>query len=150
MKRFWDKVDKSSDCWEWLAGKVPSGYGAFLFNGKLQGAHRVSFQLTHGPIPEGDYYGTAGVLHRCDNPSCVNPDHLFLGSPSDNMRDKVEKGRDNARKGSDHPNAQLCDLDVWLIKNIEGQTTRVIADWFGIAPANVYGIRSGRIWSHIL
>lgn len=90
MKRFWDKVDIKGpdDCWEWQRSLNNGGYGRSHFNGKQIKAHRLSFLLTHHEIPEGML-----VLHKCDNPKCVNPDHLFLGTHYDNMQDMKAKGR---------------------------------------------------------
>lgn len=86
-ERFWAKVEKGPDCWEWKAFRN-KGYGKFTYNGRMYLAHRLSWILTNGPIPDG-----LGVLHSCDNPPCVNPDHLFLGTQLDNMRDASNKGR---------------------------------------------------------
>jgi HNH endonuclease len=89
--RFWEKVEKTDACWRWLATKNNKGYGMFYAgaaNGSKDLAHRVSWILHNGPIPEGK-----NVLHRCDNPECTNPEHLFVGSHRDNMRDKHAKGR---------------------------------------------------------
>ena len=94
--RFWNKVNKEGQihfilrtkCWIWTAHKYPKGYGQFGFNGKVTAAHRVSWILHYGPIPEGLL-----VCHRCDNPSCVNPEHLFLGTAKDNAEDMGRKGR---------------------------------------------------------
>lgn len=88
--RFWRKVrrDQPTGCWEWLAATNSDGYGHFFYEGSVIGAHRVSWMLHHGAIPEG-----ALVCHHCDNPRCVNPAHLFLGTHQDNATDKVVKGR---------------------------------------------------------
>jgi hypothetical protein len=98
VARFWAKVRKGDGCWEWQASRNSSGYGWFRFGPQGSrtptGAHRVSYVLTKGPIPEG-----MQVLHRCDNPPCVNPSHLFLGTNDDNHADKVAKGR--------HPNSRM-------------------------------------------
>lgn len=87
MKRFWDKVDKSGKCWLWIAARR-NNYGAFKLNGKVLGAHVVAYTLTNGPIEDG-----LVVCHSCDNPPCVNPSHLWLGTYSDNAKDAVTKGR---------------------------------------------------------
>jgi HNH endonuclease len=94
--RFWEKVDRSGDCWVWTAGTAHFGYGQFHLDGKPEKAHRISWILTYGPIPEGLL-----VCHHCDNPPCVNPRHLFVGSHRDNALDKVAKGRD-PRKSQTH------------------------------------------------
>ncbi len=91
IERFWDKVDVRSlaECWLWTAGKFAKGYGAFAYAGHRPGyAHRFSYLLHHGDIPEG-----ALVMHSCDTPACVNPTHLRLGTAGDNARDSVSKGR---------------------------------------------------------
>ena len=93
-QRFWRKVRVTSGCWEWQGAKHEHGYGRMRPTGsrkirqKVEMAHRLAWMLTHGPIPTG-----LSVCHRCDNPPCCNPDHLFLGSHSDNFRDAARKGR---------------------------------------------------------
>jgi hypothetical protein len=86
--RFWKYVTKSDGCWEWQGSRMPFGYGELNINKVPQCAHRLSWELHYGPIEEG-----LSVLHSCDNPPCVNPAHLFLGTQSDNMRDCASKGR---------------------------------------------------------
>lgn len=87
--RFWSKVPIGAEgCWEWKAGLSPRGYGQFWDTGTNRGAHRYAYEQVIGPIPEGLF-----VCHRCDNPACVRPDHLFLGTQQDNMSDKQSKGR---------------------------------------------------------
>ena len=96
VTRFWSYVLKQSGddaCWLWQASCTSAGYGQFVDKQKHFLAHRIAWQLTHGPVPVGeDYHGTC-VLHRCDNPRCVRPDHLFLGSNLDNIRDMYAKNR---------------------------------------------------------
>src|SRR5690349_3504200 len=92
-ERFWSIVDKSKDCWEWKNSLNQSGYGVFYQNSVGYFAHRVSYFLMNGEIPIGLL-----VCHKCDNPKCVNPEHLFLGTSKDNMLDKVLKGRDPNQK----------------------------------------------------
>jgi len=93
-ERFWAKVDRTDDCWLWTACRTTHGYGQFRpERSRGAQAHRVAWELTNGPIPAGML-----VLHRCDNPPCVNPAHLFLGTQSDNMRDMYAKGRGRPRR----------------------------------------------------
>lgn len=87
-ERFWSRVDTSMSCWNWRGARSRFGYGKMVANGRYVDAHRLSYMLTKGDIPEGMM-----VCHRCDNPSCVKPDHLFIGSPSDNMVDMASKKR---------------------------------------------------------
>lgn len=95
MDRFWDKVQVSNICWEWVGSITKDGYGQFFYQGSLWGAHRASFQIFVGDIQPGLL-----ICHSCDNPSCVNPDHLFQGTYSDNIQDMLSKGRGNY--GSPH------------------------------------------------
>lgn len=97
-QRFWAKVDTSGDCWEWQGRRFPTGYGGFYAGGRVNWyAHRFVWTLVNGAIPQGMH-----VCHHCDNPPCVRPDHLFLGTPKDNMRDRDRKGR--SRFGPNAPN----------------------------------------------
>lgn len=94
FRRFWSKVHKTGSCWLWKAGVDIGGYGVFTFKGKSVKAHRVSYELAYDPIPEGLF-----VLHKCDNPPCVNPKHLFVGTIAENNADRNNKGRTVAPKG---------------------------------------------------
>jgi len=110
-KRFWQKVEviPGHECWEWSAYRMPNGYGKFKFNDKEGLAHRASWEIHFGPIPEGLF-----VCHHCDNPGCVRPDHLFLGTPQDNVDDMYAKGRDH-RHGATHCGNGLHE---WTEENI--------------------------------
>lgn len=90
-ERFWSKVEKAEGCWLWTAYRDDDGYGSIRVGRKAELAHRVAWWLTNGPIPPGLH-----VLHRCDRPECVNPDHLFLGTQLDNVVDMYRKGRARA------------------------------------------------------
>lgn len=92
MRRFWNKVDMPDVCWEWQASRINDRgiktYGRISINGKIVSAHRFVYQQFYGLIPKGMF-----ICHTCDNPRCVNPKHLFLGSPMDNVQDKIKKKR---------------------------------------------------------
>jgi len=100
-ERFWSKVNigNKNDCWEWTAGTrgKKTGYGCFKYNGKVTDSHRMSWFITHGYFPENL------VCHKCDNRLCCNPNHLFEGTYSDNMKDCVKKGRHGSKKGEENP-----------------------------------------------
>lgn len=101
--RFWSKVDKSGECWLWTGSADESGYGSFRVGKKIEYAHRVSYSIANGvSLSWEGYSAKSSVCHRCDNPRCVNPAHLFLGTHTDNMSDCVSKGRKNAPTGDRH------------------------------------------------
>jgi hypothetical protein len=90
MERLWSRVDKTGDCWVWLGSGTTDRYGQIRVGSKMVYVHRLAYELTYGVIPAG-----MSVLHRCDNPSCCRPEHLFLGTQQDNIRDMENKGRAN-------------------------------------------------------
>jgi hypothetical protein len=145
MDRFWSKVKKTDGCWNWVGAKHVKGYGAFRFNNRMGRAHRFSYELHRGGIPAGML-----VLHRCDNPACVNPDHLFLGTNADNMADKVSKGRQahHGFRGDEHPTAKLTVAEVLAVREAEG-THREVAAQFGVSRKQIEDIRARRAWAYL-
>ena len=143
-KRFWNKVDKTSTCWNWTASTGHNGYGRFRLNGKLESPHVLSYK-----IHNSDYVKGRDVCHTCDNRSCVNPDHLFLGSRSDNMIDCSNKNR-NA-KGINHYNAKLCSKDIPIIRNLLESKVPIkrIAELFKVSATSISAIKSGKTWKHV-
>lgn len=154
-ERFWPKVNKRSgtfgidgtfptECWEWIASVAKNGYGEFNINRRSHGSHRVAWELTVGPIPSGLW-----VLHQCDNRKCVNPDHLFLGTVTDNNKDKIKKGRSN--RGEKHGHAKLTAKDVVdiRIKVDSGITQTAIAKIYGVDPSTISYICNNKTWSFV-
>jgi len=130
-------------CWLWEAGVKSNGYGQFTLLGKEERAHRASYKLFIGDIPEGQQ-----VLHKCDNPLCVNPNHLFLGSVQDNMQDKVGKNRH--RHGLNHPCTTLSEKDVLTIKSLLGDISqRAIAAMFKVSESTISDIKHGKRYAEV-
>ena len=143
-ERFWEKVDKSSDCWVWTGALSHLGYGKFWYRDKVQSAHRVAYQLFIGEIPKG-----MCICHTCDNRKCVNPKHLWLGTQKENIQDMWAKGR-KTHVGTDGPGAKLCELDVLLIRELlPNHTQETIAEWFDVSRGAIGCISTGQNWSHL-
>ena len=144
-------VIKSEDtgCWIWTGGTNPAGYGRFTLKGHIEHAHRAAYILFVGPIPDGKL-----ICHKCDNPSCVNPDHLFSGSQRENILDAVSKGRHKTVfvRGAKHPGAKLDEAKASEIKRLYvagGTTYRELAQQFGVSAAAIQAIVIGRNWGHV-
>lgn len=159
--RFWSKVNVrgAAECWPWKAGRFSTGYGAFVFRGKVRHAPRVAFEFATGIDP-----GNALVRHRCDNPLCCNPAHLELGSHSDNMRDMAERGRAaqgdahwtrqrpaNLARGSRVKTAKLTEEQVAKIKLAlaGGARQADLAKQYGVTRQLVWQIAKGKWWAHV-
>ena len=133
-----EKVDRrSSDCWDWLASEDRDGYGRFWDGEKHVRAHRFAWTLFRGPIPEGKQ-----VLHECDNPPCVNPDHLFLGTNTDNIKDMMQKGRHAAK---------LNPVKVREIRDraAGGETHKSISIDVGVSRPLITEVVNRKLWDHV-
>ena len=155
-ERFWAKVRKTRGCWWWEGTKNNMGYGTFMrVSPKKELAHRVSWMIANGAIPDG-----ARVLHNCpegDNPACVNPDHLYLGTMKDNTQDMMKKGRNRyvAHHGEENG---FSKLDANVVREIrerweagpKGEALQMkLAAEFGVCFSNVGHIVSRRTWKHV-
>ncbi len=159
--RFWGRVDKSGECWIWTGPCQGKGYGqAPVPGGRSKRAHRVAWELVHGPIPDG-----ISVLHHCDNPPCVRPKHLFLGTAADNNADMMAKGRQrpgithagnrgwstrNRQRviGAGNPAAKLAPEQVETIRarRLSGEPLSRLAVEFGVSETTISRIALGRSW----
>lgn len=145
QERFEKKVTRTAGCWLWMAGRRHFGHGNFRLNGRGIAAHRYSWMLYVGPIPPGLW-----VLHKCDNPPCVNPAHLYLGTSKDNWRDCRERHRHNPPKGERQWAAKLDEDKVREIRRIgKSMTQKAIAEQFGVTPGAIGGVLRGANWRHI-
>lgn len=149
--RFWSNVSIGGpdDCWAWTAGrtarKAKFQYGTFNVGGKTIKAHRISYAFSNCiPVPPRHIF----VLHRCDNPICVNPNHLFLGTHADNMKDMISKGRARGAVGTGNAAAKLTEQQVREIR-ASTQIYKVISEQYGISDSMISNIKLGRSWRHV-
>jgi len=147
--RLYDRIefDPNGGCWLWT-GAMPThtGYGTITIGGQTIGAHRASWEIHHGALPDGLH-----VCHKCDVRACVNPDHLFLGTPADNIHDMMVKGRANPKRGDSHASRKLhsSDIPAILARLADGESCRCIADSYGVTDCAINAIRRGKSWRHI-
>lgn len=143
---FYAKIEYPSDpfeCFVWVGGRNPKGYG--MFHGIP--SHRFAWMLAYHPIPDGQC-----VCHDCDNPSCVNPCHLFLGSHADNVADRVSKGRSAKQAGDLHPQRKLSSDDVRAIRKIreeKSMTVRAAAEMYGVSIGTVEQLVRRTTWKNV-
>lgn len=152
MENFWSKVNKTETCWLWTGGTNGRevrgiSYGLFKLpkTRKNITAHRMSYTLAHGPITSDQW-----VLHKCDNPLCVNPDHLFLGDASANVADMISKGRqvNPDRSGEKNGRSVMSEDDVKLLKSLHGKLSIAeLIEKFGIKKSQIYRIINGQRWN---
>lgn len=160
-ERFWARVTRGAgnSCWEWTGPTLPKGYGT-ITSGRASGhpprqlVHRVSWEMHNGPIPDGLW-----VLHHCDNPPCIRPDHLFLGTAADNNADMRQKGRWRGgfqkgragRKGEDNSGTKLTNADIHEIRSLRatGVTLLALGNRFGVSPSVIWKIAQGKTWTHL-
>lgn len=147
-ERFWKYVGKGdpNQCWEWSGYRSKLGYGRFTRVGKAgtQMAHRLAYELVNGPLPSHLF-----ACHKCDNPPCCNPNHLFAGTAADNLHDAINKGRwkkPKPTRGTDSKKAKLTPEDVAKIFTSK-LSTKDLAKLFGVTTTAIYWIRTGKNWS---
>lgn len=139
---FIDRVQKTGSCWLWTGQRGPKGYGAARYHGYRMLAHRFSYELHYGVIASELH-----VLHKCDTPLCVRPDHLFLGTPQDNMDDKVAKNRQT--RGETNGTSKLTEIDVRYIRASKERSS-ILARYYGVNYGTIHSIRKCITWKHII
>lgn len=144
MTGFYDRVEFTDvGCWEWMGARA-KGYGSLHLNGRHVMAHRISWELARGPIPEG-----LNVLHKCDNPPCIRPSHLFLGTQAVNAWDMVLKGRAKRTplRGIAHPRAKLTDEQVAEMRRLSaaGVSAAELGRRYGVSHAHAHRVVRGQV-----
>lgn len=146
LPRFWGKVASPrhvDECWVWSGSKSRDGYGLFGNGEKTERAHRFIFRMTFGPIGRGMV-----ILHKCDNPSCVNPSHLAIGTQAENVADMRRKKRAVNVNGERHGRAKLTEAQVKEIRD-DKRMQKEIAAAYGVSKGLIGLIKTRRVWAHI-
>jgi HNH endonuclease len=138
---FWKYVGKRTGCWNWKASVGNHGYGQLTFLQQKYTAHRLSWELNRGPIPDG-----LCVLHHCDNRRCVNPDHLFLGTRAENLVDMTQKGR--RARGASHGRRRLTESQVKQVL-ASNESVKTLAQALGVTDSAIYLIKNRQRWAHL-
>lgn len=138
----WSIPEPNSGCWIWLGNIDRAGYGVIVIGGKRFHAHRLSYSLHKGELASG-----LGALHHCDMPICVNPDHLYSGTPADNARDRVSRNR--SLSGSRNPMSKLTEIQVAEIR-ASSASEQVLAGLYGVSDATIWRIRKAITWRRAL
>jgi hypothetical protein len=146
-ERYWAHVQKGPGCWLWTACISVSGYGQIWRDGRQVAAQRVGYELAYGPFDPA-----LKVLHRCDVPACVRPDHLFLGTVADNARDMYAKGRFPIKRGEEAPRARLTEVQVReirarYVRGVFG--AKRLAKEYGVGPRVIEHVIHRRTWKHV-
>ena len=143
--RFFEKFipEPNSGCWLWEAAINACGYGTIGVKGRSMLAHRLSYKIYYGKLPKNK-----NILHRCDVPCCVNPEHLFAGTQRENIYDMEVKDRAYHPTGEQHGRAKLTEDDVRRIR-LDPRSSRKIAPEYGVDRVTIQGARNGRTWGHV-
>lgn len=150
-ERFDEKFERRGDdeCWNWVAGLDKDGYGCFQAPTTSR-AHRYAYERAYGPIPKGDGFHGTCICHRCDNPRCVNPRHLFAGTMADNMRDMKEKGR--LKPGTENLTGRgapkKLTAEIALAIRCSPLSQKKLGALYGVDRTLIYQIKKGKIWAH--
>lgn len=148
-ERFWRyvAVGDPDECWLWTGTSYLNGYGQLSLKGRHVYAHRLSWEIHFGPIPPHDSYHGTCVLHHCDNPACVNPEHLFLGTNAENIDDMIQKGRYNRHKRTN----KLSESDVLKIREMaaQGMIQSHIAKAFGVGNVTISNVVLRKSWAWV-